>query len=171
MTDAQQLFADNIANMLGRASNPDERRSIMYAVQRFEGAQWWPDMFDEAMKEFPSIVLVDSYIPADDVSLTDVREMLERYIEIIEEKTGAPAIPNEVFSKRAAAWYIYRKLTKQGKKVTHRQIDFQLRDKGYLKGQTVGNTMLLTRQQLDEYVDNFDKLPKRGRPAAERVEN
>ena len=165
MAEMQQLIADCVANATGSEPDADKRRSVTYAVQRFERAPWFAEAFDAAMKEFPSLGFSYDGVFGVDAPLTDMREALERYIDIIEEKTGAPAIPNERFSKRAAAWYIYRQLTKRGKKVTHRQIDFQLRDKGYLKGETIGNTMILTRQQLDEYVDNFDNMPKRGRPA------
>src|SRR5690349_15291210 len=119
----QQRIADIFNNAIGRAKeanmvgtkekNADSRRAAGYALQRFEAAHWYPQALDMAIAEYPNARLnfATKEIHA---SLDEMREILERYVDIVEEKTGLPAIENEVFTARHAAWYIARQLTRRG---------------------------------------------------------
>lgn len=179
----QQRIADIINNAIARVKDAnmtvvngksmerfaDNRRGAMYALQRFEAAAWYPQVFDEALGERPGAALDFSGgdIQAD---LDDLRTILERYIELVEEKTGAPAIQNEMFSARSASWYVARQLTRQGRPITFAGIDKHIRANKDLKGKRFGASTIFTRSELDEYVKNFDKLPGRGRPSKKPVE-
>ncbi len=152
-------------------TQPDIRRAALYALQRFEAAGWYPQALPQALGESSDLIVIYADgNPNPDIAdireirgtLDAMREVLERYIEIVEEKTGAPAIENEYFSARQASWYVARQLTKRGTPMTFAGIDKHIRVNKDLRGQMVGTSMLFTRKQLDDYVDNFDKLPKRG---------
>jgi len=144
--------------------NADNRRAALYALQRFEAASWYPEALTLALSPALDLDdLLESGTPID-----DLRDVLERYIDIVEEKTGAVAIQNEMFTARHASWYIARQLTKRGTPMTFAGIDKHIRVKQDLRGRMVGSTMIFTRQQLDEYVANFDNMPKRGRPVVNK---
>jgi len=171
VTEEQQIIADEILRIIGRV-DAEKRRPTTYALQRFERAHWYPEALVLAMKENPAFAYDSSNGGEIDPNtpIEAIREFLERYIDIVEEKTGAPAIENELFSKRAATYYIVRKLNQRGIHATPRGVDFHLRDRGELQSKiVVGKAQLLTRKELDEFVDSYDKLPKRGRPAGTPV--
>lgn len=164
--------AANIIERDGRLveTNADMRRAALYALHRFEAAPWYPKALEMAIAERPegAFVADETQVHA---SLDDIYEVLERYIEIVEEKTGAPAIQNELFTARRASWYVARQLTKRGTPMSFAGIDKHIRVNKDLRGTDTGTAMIFTRQQLDEYVANFDKLPKRGRRSRETVNN
>lgn len=146
-----------------KETRADARRAAIYALERFEKVNFNRAMFDLAVQELPTGAL--TYTEQDGVtaSLDTIREVLERYIDIIEEKSGAPAIFNEMFSARQASWYVARQLTRNGTPMTFAGIYKHITVNKDLRGQDIGGSMIFTRQQLDEYVENFDKLPKRGK--------
>lgn len=164
-----RLDHQQIADLMKEAVTAEEkdsvRRPAQYAIQRFEAAGFRRPQFEQAISEQPAGSLTfdeDGHLIA---SADAIRETLERYIDIVEEGTGQPIIENELFSARQANFYIARQLQKRGVQITSRAIDYHITQKKDLRGQLVGRTMLFTRRQLDEYVANFDKLPKRGRPS------
>jgi hypothetical protein len=152
------------ANMTDRGTeaHADERRAAIYALQRFEGATFWPEALNMAVAELPAGSITFSPGSGIQADINDMREVLERYIEIIEEKTGAPAIEDEIFTSRSAAWYVARQLTRRGTPMTFAGIDKHIRVNKDLRGKMVGTSMIFPRKQLDDYVENFHKLPKRG---------
>ena len=172
----KQLVADLFVNAISQEDKDHKRLGGIYVLKRFEAADWFPDALQMAINELPAGSFEFDEVRGIESSIADMTEVLQRYIDIVEEKTGAPAIQNEFFSARAAAWYIARKLNQQGVTITPRGVDLHLRGTDELRSSlTVGKAMLFTRQQLDEYVanyvKNFDKLPKRGRPSQEPVTN
>lgn len=176
----QQRIADLFNEAIGRIKdanmspdgktehNADSRRAAIYALQRFEAAPWYPQVLDEAVHETHAATF-DFACEHIDAAIDNIREVLERYIEIVEERTGAPAIQNEMFTARHASWYIARQLTRRGIPMSFAGIDKHIRVTKTLRGQKAGNVMLFSRQHLDEFVANFDKLPKRGRPRQDPV--
>lgn len=166
-----QHIADFMNATISREENPELRRSGIYALKRFEAAPYRARVLELAVAEAPKGSIQFDKTTGVDAKLEDLREILERYIDIYEEETRTPAIENELFTGRHAAWYVSRQLNRRGVKITPHAIDKHIRVTKDLRGQMLGPTMLFTRQQLDEYVSNYDKLPKRGRPAKEAVEN
>jgi hypothetical protein len=170
----KQRIADVFNRAISQEKFDHKRLGAIYALKRFEAAAWYPQALQQAIEELAHIILTyKDGSPSPDLTdivdikadTSDICEVLQRYIEIVEEKTGAPAIENELFSGRSAAWYIARRLQLKGQNVTVRAVDLHLRGTEELKPYLeVGRAGLYTRQQLDEYADNF-KAGKRGRPA------
>lgn len=167
----QQRIADYFNNALGKEDKNYMRLGAMYALQRFEGARWFPQLLEEALAERPAGAITFDETDGVKGSIDDIMEALQRYVELVEEQTGQPAIQNELFTQRSAVWYIARRLHLQGIEISARGVDNYMRKTNTLKSIVkAGRADLYTRQQLDEFAAGYVmNQPQRGRPAAKPV--
>lgn len=76
---------------------------------------------------------------------------------------------DKLYSSVEAADYISGKLTEAGYKITPRGIIFHIRKTKKLRGTMVGNVLVFSQQQLDDFVNAYPTMPRRGvKPGSHR---
>lgn len=89
----QQAIADKLKALVddqpGRMKDP-KKRQVYETINRFEGTWWYPQEFEQVLRESLIQIDPDQHIAtcqADDV-LAAVEELLTRYIDLVRTATG-----------------------------------------------------------------------------------
>lgn len=150
-----QNMADYLKGWVGRAGPPSAaRQRALRLVERFESRAWNPFAFERALDEAaPGSIRVEQGRPTFDGDglLEALSRILIRYNQLIDSR--------EVFSTAEAADYLGMAVITL-KKAIH--------DSREIAGAKIGNSLMFTRQELDE----FYATPRRpvGRPRKEPLD-
>lgn len=150
-----QNLADTLKGWAERAGPPSAaRKRTLDWIKRFESREWNPFAFERAVTETaPGSIIIEggrSKFAGEDI-LSTLSDILIRYNQLIETR--------QVFSTADAADYLGMAVITLKK---------HIHDKKDITGEIVGNSLVFTRQQLDD----FYTTPRRpvGRPRKEPLD-
>lgn len=156
----QQNYADVLKSFIGPHTNPvkgkeeenrELRKHLYGLIQRFEGAEWQPEVFDWALEmiapaSFDFEAKTFNSGGGRRMVLAAVEDVLNHYLRLVDPQ-------NQLFSTQEAAKLL--DMTVDG-------IKYHVHRSKQLKGQRFGNSLVFTREELEQFQQQ--RKPA-GRPA------
>lgn len=158
----QQTLADLLKAHLLRISNPAERRFAIGILQMFERAPWYPQVFEQAVKEDHRLTFNGSEFEVAGNPASIIPPILVRYDELVNA-----GLPRNQMGTTDAMEYVARKLTGAGHPMSGLGVKKYI-NRNEIPNQMIGGSRVFSVAALDDFIASYLANPPRPGPKGPR---